>query len=85
MTTAIIIGGGVIGTACALSLQRRGVAVRLIDPDADWRGASIGNAGLIAVNDCLSNQRRKQQTANPMRARLARTCPGCPSRQGASV
>lgn len=51
MTTAIIIGGGVIGTVSALALQRRGIATRLIDPDPDWRGASIGNAGLIAVNE----------------------------------
>ena len=25
--------------------------MRLIDPDAEWRGASRGNAGLIAVNE----------------------------------
>ncbi|MBX3562336.1 MAG: FAD-binding oxidoreductase [Sphingomonas sp.] len=51
MTTAIVIGGGVIGSACALNLQARGIATRLIDPDPDWRGASIGNAGHIAVNE----------------------------------
>jgi glycine/D-amino acid oxidase-like deaminating enzyme len=51
MTTAIIIGGGVIGSAAALALQKRGIATRLIDPDPEWRGASRGNAGLIAVNE----------------------------------
>jgi glycine/D-amino acid oxidase-like deaminating enzyme len=51
MTTAIVIGGGVIGSACALNLQARGIATRLIDPEPDWRGASIGNAGHIAVNE----------------------------------
>ena len=47
----VVIGGGVIGAASALALQRRGLAVQLIDPDPDWRGASRGNAGLIAVDE----------------------------------
>ncbi|MDQ8757795.1 FAD-binding oxidoreductase [Sphingosinicella sp. LHD-64] len=52
MTTAIVIGGGVIGSAAALALQQRGIATRLVDPDPEWRGASRGNAGLIAINEC---------------------------------
>jgi D-amino-acid dehydrogenase len=51
MTTAIVIGGGVIGSAAALQLQRRGIATRIVDPDPDWRGASRGNAGLIAIDE----------------------------------
>jgi len=51
MTTAIVIGGGVIGSVAALALQRRGIATRLIDPDPDWRGASHGNAGHIAADE----------------------------------
>jgi D-amino-acid dehydrogenase len=51
MTTVIVIGGGVIGSAVALALQKRGVATCLIDRDPEWRGASRGNAGLIAVNE----------------------------------
>lgn len=51
MTIAIVLGGGVIGLAAALNLQARGISTRLVDPDADWRGASIGNAGHIAVNE----------------------------------
>ena len=51
MTIAIVIGGGVIGSASALDLQRRGFQTRLVDPDPDWRGASRGNAGVIAVNE----------------------------------
>jgi D-amino-acid dehydrogenase len=41
----------VIGSAAALQLQRRGIATRIVDPDPDWRGASRGNAGLIAVDE----------------------------------
>ncbi len=51
MAIAVIIGGGAIGSASALALQKRGFETRLIDPDPDWRGASRGNAGVIAVNE----------------------------------
>jgi D-amino-acid dehydrogenase len=44
----IVVGGGVIGTNCALSLQARGVAVTVVDPGM-LRPASLGNAGHIAV------------------------------------
>ena len=43
-----MVGGGVIGMSCALALQRRGIAVSVIDPAA-LRPASLGNAGHIAV------------------------------------
>ena len=45
---AIVIGGGVVGMNCALSLQVRGLRVTLIDPCAT-RPPSVGNAGHIAV------------------------------------
>lgn len=44
-----VIGGGVIGLASAIALQRAGQRVTLIDGDADPIGASWGNAGHIAV------------------------------------
>jgi D-amino-acid dehydrogenase len=44
----IVVGGGVIGLNCALSLQARGIAVTVIDPGM-LRPASLGNAGHIAV------------------------------------
>lgn len=47
--SAIVIGDGVVGLACAVELARRGLAVELVAPDAPWRGASWGNAGHIAV------------------------------------
>lgn len=51
MTSVAVIGGGVIGTVAALRLWERGLAVTLIDPDPDWRGASRGNAGHIAADE----------------------------------
>lgn len=51
MANAIVIGGGVIGSVAAYRLQRRGIATRLIDPDPEWRGASLGNAGHIAADE----------------------------------
>jgi D-amino-acid dehydrogenase len=46
---ALVIGGGLIGTACALNLLGRGVHASIIDPVAIRRAASWGNAGHIAV------------------------------------
>ncbi len=46
--TALVIGGGVIGLATALTLQARGVATTLVDP-GDPLAASWGNAGHIAT------------------------------------
>ena len=48
-TSAIVVGDGIIGLACALLLQQGGVAVTLIGPAAHPNGASIGNAGHIAI------------------------------------
>ena len=49
MKTATIIGGGLIGAACAWQLQRAGFAVTLVDPGDAPRAASWGNAGHLAV------------------------------------
>lgn len=47
MKTILVIGGGLVGAACALRLQAAGVQVTLIDPGDKRRGASYGNAGHI--------------------------------------
>jgi glycine/D-amino acid oxidase-like deaminating enzyme len=51
--SALVIGAGVVGHACALDLLRRGWRVTLVDPDFDPRApgaaASWGNAGHIAT------------------------------------
>lgn len=47
--TFIVIGGGMIGAACALRLQSAGFQVTLMDPGPNERAASFGNAGHIAV------------------------------------
>ena len=44
-----IIGAGIVGLCCALSLQRRGRVVTVIDPDEPGRGTSFGNAGLLST------------------------------------
>lgn len=44
-----IVGAGVIGVACALALVRRGLSVRVFDPQEPGRGASYGNAGHLAT------------------------------------
>jgi len=47
--SALVIGGGIVGLACALRLRQQGLRTTLIDPLASPDGASYGNAGHIAV------------------------------------
>ncbi len=45
----LVVGGGVVGKACALALRRAGETVLSIDPADDSTRASYGNAGHIAI------------------------------------
>jgi D-hydroxyproline dehydrogenase len=47
--TALVIGGGLIGTACAWQLQRVGFQTTLVDPGEPRGAASWGNAGHLAI------------------------------------
>ncbi len=46
---AVIVGGGVIGSACALAMSRRGMSTLIVDNASAGRPASYGNAGHIAL------------------------------------
>lgn len=48
-----VIGAGIIGVCCALSLQQSGYRVTLIDRDGVGEGASKGNAGHFATEQVL--------------------------------
>ncbi|MEE4111413.1 MAG: FAD-dependent oxidoreductase, partial [Desulfobacteraceae bacterium] len=47
----LVVGGGVIGLACAYYLARAGQSVRIIEQERMGAGASHGNCGLIFVSD----------------------------------
>ena len=49
----IIIGGGVIGMACAHYLVRSGARVRIIEKNEIGKGASHGNCGLLCFSDVI--------------------------------
>ena len=49
----IIVGAGIVGMATALSLQREGHKVTVIDAGAPGSGASTGNAGCICPASCV--------------------------------
>ncbi len=49
MKSILVIGGGLVGAASALQLQRAGIQTTLIDPGDKRRGASFGNAGHIGA------------------------------------
>lgn len=55
--TTVVIGAGIIGTAIAHDLQRRGQQVVLLDRDAPGRGASFGNMASIAVTEFMPASR----------------------------
>ena len=48
----LIVGGGVVGAACAMELAARGKSITLIDKGSVGYGCSYGNAGLITP--CLA-------------------------------
>jgi D-amino-acid dehydrogenase len=49
----LVIGGGVIGLACALALLEEGSSVRLVERDTLGSGASHGNLGMIMPSHAL--------------------------------
>ncbi len=51
--TVAVIGGGIVGVACALELQRRGARVVLIDRSEPGRETSYGNAGVMARSSLM--------------------------------
>lgn len=55
--STLVIGAGVIGTAIAHDLQKRGRQVVLIDRDAPGQGASFGNMASIAVTEFMPASR----------------------------
>jgi D-amino-acid dehydrogenase len=55
--TTVVVGAGIIGTAIAYDLQKRGRSVVLIDRDAPGRGASFGNMASIAVTEFMPASR----------------------------
>jgi D-amino-acid dehydrogenase len=55
--TTLVIGAGIIGTAIAHDLARRGQRVVLLDRDTPGKGASFGNMALIAVTEFMPASR----------------------------
>ena len=44
----LVVGGGIVGLCCALSIAERGRSVRLLELDRLAAGASWGNCGFIS-------------------------------------
>lgn len=49
----VIIGAGIVGVSTALHARMRGWDVTVVDPRGVAGGASGGNAGVIAVSECV--------------------------------
>ena len=52
-TDVAVIGGGVVGVACALELAKRGAKVLVLERDRVGHGCSFGNAGWLTPSQCL--------------------------------
>jgi D-amino-acid dehydrogenase len=48
-----VVGAGIVGLCCALHLRRAGLSVDVYDMNGPGQGASLGNAGIIAVGEVL--------------------------------
>ena len=57
MAQTVVVGAGIIGTAIAYQLQRRGVSVVLVDRNEPGKGASFGNMASIAVTEFMPASR----------------------------
>jgi D-amino-acid dehydrogenase len=55
--TTVVVGAGIIGTAIAYELQKRGRDVVLLDREAPGKGASYGNMASIAVTEFMPASR----------------------------
>ena len=53
MKTIIVIGAGIVGVSTAIWLQRSGFKVTIIDQKGPARGASHGNAGILAASSII--------------------------------
>ncbi len=51
--SAIVLGAGVVGTACALQLARAGIKTTLVDWQDPGSGASSGNAGSLSAQSIV--------------------------------
>ena len=49
----VVVGAGIVGAACALTLQRQGHQVTLVDGDQPGMGCSSGNGGAISPDFCV--------------------------------
>lgn len=52
-TDVVVIGGGVVGVACALELARRGASVQVLERDRIGHGCSFGNAGWLTPSQAV--------------------------------
>ncbi|MEQ9695582.1 FAD-dependent oxidoreductase [Shimia sp. SDUM112013] len=53
MKQVVVIGGGIVGISCALSLLEDGHAVTVLDPGAVGEGASWASCGCIAAGEVV--------------------------------
>jgi len=51
--SAVVIGGGIVGVCCALYLQKEGLQVTLVDPEAPGDSTAKWSCGQMAVSEVI--------------------------------
>jgi D-amino-acid dehydrogenase len=79
--TAVVVGGGIIGLACALRLCHRGIVTQLVDMERASASASRGNAGHIATEQVEPPASMKNLAGIPRRLFLRGGAVALPPRE----
>jgi 2-polyprenyl-6-methoxyphenol hydroxylase-like FAD-dependent oxidoreductase len=77
----VVVGGGPAGSACALSLARRGIGVTIVERQRFPRRKVCGeylNGGAVAALDALGLRERVERVARPLRG-IRIVPPGTPA------
>ncbi len=49
----LVVGAGIVGTCCAVFLQRSGFQTLLVDRDPPGEACSFGNGGVLGLSSCI--------------------------------
>jgi|CoawatStandDraft_6_1074263.scaffolds.fasta_scaffold02568_4 D-amino-acid dehydrogenase len=64
-SSAIVVGAGMVGLCCAYALHHRGVKVTIVDRDPAGDKTSYGNAGALAISECVPHSLPGQMWSIP--------------------
>jgi D-hydroxyproline dehydrogenase subunit beta len=83
---SVVVGAGIVGSACALALVRKGMRVALVDPAGVGQGATAAGMGHVVIMDHSPAQFRLTHYSQQLWQGLARAFPPeCEYRQPGTI